>query len=364
MKIAYISLHWARTFSSGVGKKIHRQIETWKLLGHEVRLFMHSETRRDPNLLPGEKFFYPSQAGITQRELGRVRAAKKMLQAVKKYQPDIIYLRYGIYVYPLHRLASIAPVVEEINTNDIEQHKELGLAYSLYNRLTRGLFLNSVSGLNCVSRELAESPVFTRYKKPTQVIANGIDLAQLQSLAPPVNRLPRLLFLGAPGNSWHGIDKISKLAQLLPDIHIDIIGYKSLPKGLPAPENLSLHGYLSSQDYFSVLKQADAAISSLAMHRVKLHEASPLKSREYLAYGLPVILAYKDTDLDQLDVDYLLKIPNTENNILTHGKLIRDFAYAMRGKRVNREEIAPYIDSRIKEKKRLAFFQEIIDQRQ
>ena len=97
------------------------------------------------------------------------------------------------------------------------------------------------------------------------------------------------------------------------------------------------------------------------MHRVGLTEASPLKSREYLAYGLPMILAYKDTDLDQLNVDYLLRIPNSEDNIIRHGKLIRDFAYRMRGKRVKREEIAPYIDTRIKEKKRLNFFKEIIE---
>ena len=98
------------------------------------------------------------------------------------------------------------------------------------------------------------------------------------------------------------------------------------------------------------------------MHRVNLTEGSPLKSREYLAYGLPMVLAYKDTDLDDLNVEFLLKIPNTEDNILTHGKLIRDFAYKMRGKRVDREIIAPLIDTKVKEEKRLAFFKEILEE--
>ena len=67
-----------------------------------------------------------------------------------------------------------------------------------------------------------------------------------------------------------------------------------------------------------------------------------------------------DTDLDNLEVDFLLKIPNTEDNILTHGKLIYDFAYKMRGRRVDREAIAPYINTQEKERQRLAFFEEII----
>jgi hypothetical protein len=94
------------------------------------------------------------------------------------------------------------------------------------------------------------------------------------------------------------------------------------------------------------------------LHRVGLHEASPLKSRECLAFGLPLILAYKDTDLDVDDLDFLLRIPNTEDNIQTHGQLIRDFAYRMRGKRVERHLIMQ-IDQGTKEAERLDFFKEI-----
>ncbi|MBT7189945.1 MAG: glycosyltransferase family 4 protein [Anaerolineae bacterium] len=359
MRIAYISLHWPRTFYSGVGKKIHRHIKTWESLGHEVRLFTHSEDTRDPNLLPGEKFFYPSQSGIAQREFGRIRAAKEMLGAIERYQPDIIYLRYGIYIVSLNRLAAIAPIVEEINTDDVEQHKELGFIYSSYNRLTRGFFLRSISGLSCVSKELAESSVFKKYRKNTRVIANGISLSGFNSLVAPNNNIPKILFIGGPGHSWHGVDKIITLAKTFSDIKLDIIGYDHLPEFTELPKNLTLHGYLQTEKYLSIFSKADVAISSLAMHRVSLNEASPLKSREYLACGLPMIYAYKDTDLDKLDVDFLLRIPNTEDNIITHGKLIRNFAYKMRGRRVDRKEIE-IINTQFKEKKRLAFFEEIL----
>jgi glycosyltransferase involved in cell wall biosynthesis len=321
---------------------------------------MHTANEPGLDFLPGDKFFYPTQNGFAQREIGRVRAAKKMLRAVERYRPDLIYLRYGIYVYPVHRLAYTAPVVEEINTNDVEQHKELGVVYSLYNRFTRGILLRSISGLVCVSKELAKLSVFRNFRKPTKVIANGIDLNKFTPLDTPNNSLPRIIFIGEHGHSWHGVDKIVSLARNFSDIRINLIGYEALPENEPLPDNLISHGYLSSEEYLTLFSLADVAISSLALHRVNLTEASPLKSREYLAYGLPTIIAYKDTDLEKVETDYILKIPNTEDNILTHGKLIRDFAYEMRGRRVDHKLIAPHIDNQVKECKRLAFFEEII----
>jgi hypothetical protein len=89
-----------------------------------------------------------------------------------------------------------------------------------------------------------------------------------------------------------------------------------------------------------------------------MEEACPLKTRECLAYGVPMVLPYIDNDINNLDCDFLLKIPNKEDNMLTHGKIIRDFAYQMRGKRVKRELIAS-LDDEKKEAERLEFFQEI-----
>jgi glycosyltransferase involved in cell wall biosynthesis len=273
---------------------------------------------------------------------------------VEAYEPDVIYLRYGIYVFPAHRLASIAPVVEEVNTNDLTQHEGLGRAHATYNRWTRGLLLRRVRGLVTVSRELASISAFSRYRKPTSVIANGIDLHAIEALPPPRNERPRLAFIGNPGFAWHGIDKLVALARSCPDLDLDIIGYDSLPEFEPLPANLSLHGFLEAERYRGVLSTADVSVSSLALHRIGLEEASPLKSRECLALGLPLIFAYEDTDLGQLDCDFLLRIPNREENIATHSARIRAFAYDMRGRRVDRRLIET-IDQGGKEAVRLRF---------
>ncbi|MDO9300166.1 MAG: glycosyltransferase family 4 protein [Anaerolineales bacterium] len=360
MRIAYISLHWPRTRNSGVGKKIQSQIAAWNTMGHEARLFMHtSQHEPQSELIEADTFFYTA-AGKIKTEINRIKAMTRMIAAIRNFRPDLIYLRYGIYVYPAHLLMDIAPVVEEINTNDLTQHEELGGIYSLYNRLTRGIFLRNIRGLVTVSRELAVSPAFASYRKPTRIIANGVDLKSFTPLPPTSNKIPRLVFIGSPGCLWHGVDKLIMLAKLIPDVHLDIVGYSELPEHEPLPENIALHGYLGMQAYQNVLASADVAISSLALHRVQLEEASPLKSRECLAFGLPLIVAYIDTDLDPQSCNFLLKIPNKEDNIQTHYQAIRNFAYQIQGSRVDRNQIIK-LDQANKEIDRVRFFSELLN---
>jgi glycosyltransferase involved in cell wall biosynthesis len=259
----------------------------------------------------------------------------------------------------VHRLTEIAPVVGEINTNDIVQHKELGPVLSLYNRLTRSILLKRVSGLVSVSEELACDISYSAYGKQMRMISNGIDLRLFQPLPAPENGVPRLVFIGTPGYSWHGVDKLVELARRFTDLQVEIVGYSALPEYEPLPANLSLHGYLNADRYRKVMAGCDLAISTLALYRKGMEEACPLKTRECLAYGLPIVLPYKDTDLHALDCDFLLKIPNKADNIQTHGQAIHDFAYRMRGRRADRDRIAA-IDQAAKEAERIRFFEEII----
>ena len=228
MRIAYVSLHWPRTVNSGVGKKLDRQVKIWQAGGHEARLFMHA-SRYAPlsNLIPAEVIPY-DLSGKAGTELNRMAAARKLVEAVRTYQPDITYLRLGMYVYPVHRLARIAPLVGEANTNDLTQHEGLGKVYSFYNRFTRRILLRRLDGLITVSQELAWSSAFSSFNKPTRVIANGADFENIVPLPAPANSVPRLAFMGNPGYIWHGVDKLVQFADLVPDIQVDIIGYDNL----------------------------------------------------------------------------------------------------------------------------------------
>ena len=364
MRIASVSLHWPRSLTSGVGKKMQRQVTTWRALGHQAEFFSHLYLPEDTGtLVEGQRFPYtnlPGPAGLLPTEFSRIHAMKQLIEAVRAYQPDVIYLRWAMYVYPLQRLIRLAPAVVEINTNDMEEHKLLGGVKSTYNLLTRSITLGGASGIVYATRELAEMEDFQRFHKPGLVVSNSIDLTVVTPMPAPHNQRPHLAFIGTPGFAWHGVEKLVYLAQTYPDIIVDVIGYDHIEGVVELPDNLILHGYQVGAACDRILAQADAAIGTLALHRAGLNEASPLKVRDYTSRGIPCILPFRDTDLGELDSDLILRIPNTEDNIQTHAATIHDFLLRARGKRIPRSLVENKIDSRIKEQLRLDFMARFI----
>ncbi|MDK2979678.1 MAG: hypothetical protein PWQ55_25 [Chloroflexota bacterium] len=359
MRIASVSLHWPRSLTSGVGKKMQRQLDTWRELGHQAEFFSHLYQSEDTaNLVEGQRFPYrmqPGAAGLLPTELSRMAAIRRLIAALRDYQPEVIYLRWAMYVYPLQRLFDVAPAVVEINTNDVEEHKLLGGIKSRYNLLTRGITLGHASGIVYATQELAEMDEFRRFHKPGLVVSNSIELNAVMPMPAPHNDRPHLAFIGTPGFAWHGVEKLVYLAQTYPDIVVDVIGFNHIEGFDKLPNNMVLHGYQVGAACDHILAQADAAIGTLALHNKGMNEASPLKVRDYASRGIPCILPFHDTDLDSLDSDLILRIPNREDNLRTHAAAIHDFLLRVQGRRIPRELVRERIDSRIKEQQRLDF---------
>jgi len=363
MHVAYISLHWPRPLSSSIGKKIGNQIKVWRKLGHTIQFFSHLHSAHaNEKLIEGQRFYYHNDGGLLSCEWDRITAAGKLLESVRIFQPDVIYLRWGMYVHPMKRIFKIAPTIIEINTNDYEEHKLLGFLKNQYNRLTRSVLLGNASGHVFTSKELAENSVFTKFNKPHIVITNGIVLENTPFYAAPNNTSPHLVFIGTPGMAWHGVEKLVRFAQHFPDIKVNIVGLESIEGYSRLPSNFILHGYKVEKEYEKLLSSADAAIGTLSLHLKGMQEASPLKIRDCAARGIPCILPYKDTDLFDLDCREILNIPNTPDNITTHAVEIHDFIERMQGKRLDRSLIESRIDMFQKEKQRVEFFSSIFHQ--
>lgn len=354
MKIA-ILFHWNYGMESGVYKKILCQVKFWRLFGHEVGIFQISRENSEVAECGYNSWkifrYFPSSW------MNRLYAWKSAVQAILKWQPDIVYHRFDLYYPALVELARKAPLVLEINTNDLKEYCLRPDFRCIYNHFTRGLLLREAAGMVFVSSELSKMPHFMRYRKPFIVIGNGIELEDYNPLPPTGNNVPHIVFIGSDGQPWHGVDKILSLAELKPDWMFEIIGFNSNETN---KVNVTFHGVLFRREYERILARADIAVGTLALHRKKMNEASSLKVREYLAYGLPTIIGYKDTDFPE-PVPFILELPNSEQNVVGGIKAIEAFVKKWRGKRVPREAVLR-LDAGYKEQIRLSFFLKVLEQ--
>jgi glycosyltransferase involved in cell wall biosynthesis len=350
-RIAYLA-HGVEGKRSGVRTKILAQAATWAELDPdvEVGIFVRCEAgseadwRSEPHVVKVRS----SRAGI----VGRLIQRELLSIDLARWKPDLIYLRQSTVSPTVVGLAATVPMVVELNTLDLAELRVRSRPRYFFAKATRGLLLRRARGLVVVAGEIARHPSVSGFGRPTIVVPNSLDLACYPSLDPTGNSVPRIVFVGAPNLSFHGLDKIERLARHFPAWTFDIIGPGNDELNLEHP-NLRAHGLLDPADYLPILARADIAIGPLAMYRKEMAEASPLKVAEYLAYGIPVVIGYADTRFPS-GAPFLLQIPNTEDNIERSLERINEFVLAWMGRRVDRQAIAS-IDSRLIERRRLDF---------
>jgi len=348
MKIAYV-IPSNNDSEDGVLKKIAGQMRIWLQEGHEAKLFVLSRRQKvwDGIVELTEAIIFSPRQRYDVFRFG------KLVQCVKQWQPDIVYIRSMIYLPFVHNLLLSLPVVVEVNTKEVSEMKLRSKFWALYWNMTRGLILRRARGIVTVTNEIAQE--LEIFKRPTVVIANGIDIQACPELPPANNLNPRLIFIGSPNQSWHGIDKFVWLARHFTKWHFDIVGGHKLDVTLP---NLTIHPMLKKNEYMKIMESADIALGTMALHRNEMEEASTLKVREYLACGIPTIIGYRDTDFPQ-PVPFILQLPNTADNLQAHLNLIEKFVLQWKGRRCSRQQIL-HLDNSLKEKQRLHFFEKVM----
>jgi hypothetical protein len=358
MRIAYFA-HVNQARRSGVLHKIGGQIDRWRAAGHDVRLFVLTRDADDP---------WSDRVGdaVVRRYGGpvsRLRALTGLVEGVRAFDAGLVYLRWDLFYPPMLRFPRRAPLVIEMNTDD-EAESALGSGRrATYNRLTRGLLLGRARAIVFLTTELSEKPSFGRFRAVHRVVTNGVDLASYPALSAVEGPAPRLAFVGTAGQPWHGVDKLVALAARRPAWRFDIVGMDAAaaltgPVPGPAPANIVWHGALERAQVVEVLAMADVGVGTLALHRKSMNEACPLKVREYLAVGLPVLYGCADPDADGLG-RYAMRIENTETNVIDAQDAIDAFVARSRGVRVPREAVA-HLDVAVKEEQRLALFDEVV----
>ena len=316
MRIAYLC-YWDLASGDGVARKIEGQARLWREAGHDVDVV---------SIRPGER-------------RARTPAA---VSAVERARPDLLYLRYDLFLPPVWRLARGLRTVVEVNTDDRAEMLLRGPAARAWNVLNRRRIFRAAAGVVPVTRELARS-----FGGLVEVVANGADPDAVPALPVPGNERPRAVFAGSPEIAWHGVDRLLELAWSMPELDFDLVG--PAPSRMPA--NVSVHGTLGRDAYWAVLARADIAFGSLAMERAGLREGCPLKVREYLLAGLPTVVGYEDTDFPGELPWYLARYGGAGQ--------VRSFLETVRGRRAPRDELETRLSWRTKETARLSFFERV-----
>jgi hypothetical protein len=349
MKIAYLAFTDFNK-ESGVSKKIHSQIKEWISKGHTTKLFLVSDNNNVAPIFEDIDIEIISYGNLLHRLL------LLNFKQVLKWKPDHVYLRFCFFYPSLKKLLRLFPTTVEINTDDLSEFKiSLSKVNYIYHKFTRNILLQNVKKMVFVTNEIGT--LFDKYKKEKIVIGNGIELENYYQLPVTNNKTPNLIFIGSPGLPWHGVDKIIKLANHFKDWKFHIVGYTSKDINLNIPSNVTCYGYLNKNDYENLMLISDIAIGSLALHRNDMDEACTLKVREYLAYGIPTIIGYQDTDFME-GHPYILQISNKEDSIETHKEQILKFVDEWADKRVPAEKIK-HLDYGLKEEIRLSFMEKI-----
>lgn len=351
LRIAYV-YHWPERAGGGIVKKALEQLGLWQELGAEAEMFALTPAGVAPSGFDQRKGLrFVCSAGRRQRFFRPGHLAREIMS----WRPDVIYTRYTTWYPYLEQLSHKCPIVFEVNSDDRREYAVTASRMAqVFHAMTRGMLQRQGAGFVAVTPEIVERVLGDGRR--SVVITNGIDLDRFTPCPPVRNPRPNLVFLGTPGTPWHGLDDVVALAGLRPQWTVNVVG--SRKNDFPdLPDNVRCHGFLSAEAYRSILESSDVGIGSLALYRNHMSQACPLKTREYLAMGLPVIAGYRDVDFPG-GADFLLEVPNRAGGIVERLDEIDRFVARWSGQRVPREAVG-HLHASSKERARLDFLSEV-----
>lgn len=372
MKIAYLCEINIDRYD-GVSKKIVSQINHWSKLNNQVKLFCiinsdNNISNSSFSKLNNQVVFFAKNKvkDFFLNWLGFTSIYDEVYNSILKFDPDLVYYRSN-FVLPFYfRINKVFITTVEINTVEKNEYKiqsteniKYFLRYVYFLITEKNKFKNT-NAFFCVTNEIANELKNKGVK--SFVVPNSINIEKdILKVSAKKSGKYNVVFLGTPNLPWHGLDIIVKLSNKIPSIHFHIIGFKS--ETLDS-KNLTTHGYLDKESYINIINECDVAIGSLALFRNKMDEACPLKVREYLSLGIPIIISFLDTAFEPNSYpDWVLRLENNEEKILNSTVKIEDFVKKMKGYRIPKEEVYNFISTSVLEKKRITYLKEVLTRR-
>ena len=326
MKILYLSTwDFTNEMSDGVCKKIKAQISVFEKKGYRV------------------DFIYLKDGKIVFREdgieniIGKVGIIKKtpayirMYNILKKKKYDWVYNRYGMMDTFYFRVLKClnrngAKILIEIPTYPYDEEKQGGLLYHLFfawDRSYRRRLKNVADRIITYSKD---SHIFDI---PAIQVMNGIDLSHVEvaksdEKSEDVIRLMIVAYM----QPYHGYERLLKGLKNYYDglgkrnIQCHFVGdgperavYEKLAAQYDLLNHTTFYGALNGEALNQIFDMCDIGVCSLGGYKKGLFLSSELKSREFLAKGLPIITGVDIDVLINADMPCYLQFSNDASDI-------------------------------------------------
>ncbi|MBS6509129.1 MAG: glycosyltransferase [Paraclostridium bifermentans] len=305
----------------GVAKKIIGQIDALNALGQKIDYLRLKNKQVTFNSEKFEKVRY--------RFLAYGNFYRLLKRKYKNEYYDFVYIRYvkgNLSLYKIIKMFSKkgAKVIIEIPTYpydtevvgfNVRDFIERIIDKYVTNRLKKYVFRISVTNTH---KEI--------FGIKTININNGIDLRELPLINS--NHINSINLVGIANLArWHGYDRIIQglhnyytEGTSKKNIMFYIIGEGSekenlmnLTKHLNLKEKVHFLGGKTGNDLDSIFNNMHIGVSSLALFRAGGGH-DPIKSKEFLGRGIPVLLGYEDKVID-MKLPYVFKVEENDNAV-------------------------------------------------
>lgn len=319
----------------GVNNKLDAQMDAFRALGHTVS---YTDMSQEGCFLyaPGGRFFLRPFRSWGHPGINFYLNNALMLLATAKKSPlsfDMCYIRKPVcdpvYIAALKALRRRGTrIIEEIPTYpyDAELKGQRAFAASLFlvmDRLFRRRAHRFIDGIATYSQHTSI------FNLPAIPIQNGIHASSLP-LHRPQQGPPGTLRLIAVSTMapWHGYDRLIRgmaayqtTAAAPRRITLCLVGegpqkghWQQLAAELGLADSVRFPGTVTGQALDFLFNQNDLAIASLANFRKGLYAGAELKTREYIARGIPFIYTMQDSAAEAA-APYSLRIPADESDV-------------------------------------------------
>ena len=320
MKILY---HHRTASKDGQAVHIEEMVHALRQRGHEVRVVAPAPAQAEGmggtvGWVQRLRQALPKAAYELLELAYSVVAYRRLAQAAREFQPDVLYERYNLFLLAgvLLRRRTGIPLLLEVNAPLAHERRQFGgLGLPAMADWAEGLAWRSADVVLPVTAVLA-ADVRARGVPDSriEVVPNGINQAQFQPGDGAAATRRRLgwqtddLVLGFTGfvRDWHGVDKVVRwMSSGAAPANAKLLMVGDGPARADL-EALAAQLQLSDRVHFTGVVNRDAVPALVAAFDIALQPAvvpyaSPLKLFEYLALGRAIVAPARPNLLEVLD---------------------------------------------------------------